>query len=328
MKPLIFCLLAVSIATLLIGDANWNLVWEGVLNRISGDSQKWNPLLDERLPRLIVLLGSGAALAVAGAVMQSLFHNPLASPSVLGISAGGSIAVISVFAFGLHLAYPYAIPVAAIAGSMATLLLIYTLARREGLITLHGLILTGIALSTVLIASQSTLIYALRERWQLIQTVSEWEAGSAIGRSWEHVNLQLPLIIVGLTGCIAYSREVNILALGEEEAMNLGVDVATVRWRLFLCVALLTGGALAATGFVPFFGLILPHLIRTLKGPDNRRLIPLCIIGGSTALAAMDLSLRIFKIHLLSVGNLSAILGGFIFLYLLLRNQRFQVAEC
>lgn len=129
--------------------------------------------------------------------------------------------------------------------------------------------------------------------------------------------MQLPLTIVGLAGCWHYRGEIDLLALGEDEAKNLGVDVEQVRWRLFLCVALLTGGALAAVGLIAFFGLVLPHLVRFIQGPSNHQLIMLCIVGGALSFAVMDLILRLFEVHALSIGNVSAILGGIFFIILL-----------
>lgn len=311
------CLAACCILTLTMGDVPWNTVWQGAISRLTGNSTQWNPLLDERLPRLIVLLCTGASLAISGAVMQALFQNPLASPSVLGISCGGSLMVVLVFIFGWHLNFPYAVPLAAVGGCLLALMLIFFLARNNHESPLTTLILTGIALSTLLLAIQGAIMYALRDHWQLIQTLTEWEAGSTQDRSWKHVHMQLPLTLVGLVGCWMYSYEIDILTLGEEEAKNLGVEVEKVRWRLFLFVALLTGGAIAAVGIIAFFGLVLPHVVRRLQGPNSRKLIPLCILAGSIALTAMDLLLRTFSIHAFSIGNVSAILGGIFFMLLL-----------
>lgn len=310
-------LLIASILTLIVGDIPWPNVWKGALQRLSRSSFEWNPLLDERIPRLIVILCTGASLAVSGAVMQAIFQNPLASPSVLGISCGGSLLVVLVFVLDWHADYPYAIPIAAFSGCLLTLLLVYTIARYKGNANINNLILTGIAFSTLLIAIQSTIMYALRDHWQLIQTLTEWQAGSTTDRNWQHVHMQLPLTLVGLAGCLIYSKELNILALGDEEAKNLGVEVEKVRWRLFLFVSLLTGGAIAAVGIIAFFGLILPHLMRRFTGPDNSSLIPLCIISGSTAMLSIDLLLRSFAIHIFSIGNISSVLGGVFFLLLL-----------
>jgi iron complex transport system permease protein len=312
-----FFLLVGIVATLLTGAIPLNEVIAGAYERITEHNGNWNPLLDERLPRLIVLLCTGASLAVSGAVLQALFHNPLASPSILGMSCGGSLFVTLIFILNWHHPYPYSIPLAAIAGCLITLLVVYGLSIRNGEVQITTLILTGIAVSTLLLAIQGAITYALRDQWQLIQTLTEWEAGSTADRSWKHVHMQLPITLVGLWGCWTYSHEINILALGEEEAKNLGVEVDKVRWRLFLCVALLTGGALAAVGLIAFFGLVLPHVIRRIAGPDSRSLIPLNILAGSTTLMLLDILLRIFSIHSFSIGNISTILGGIFFLILL-----------
>lgn len=317
----LFFLVLFSTATLLIGETPWFHVWTGIKQRLAGISTEWNPFLDERLPRLIVILCTGASLAVAGAIMQSLFHNPLASPSVLGITSGGSLLALFVFISGVHLSYPFLLPMAAVVGCFLTLFIVYTFSHYNGGIQLTTLILSGIAISTVLIASQGAILYAYRDHWQLIQTLTEWEAGSTADRSWQHVHMQLPLTLVGLAGCWHYRNEINLLALGEEEAKNLGVEVPIVRWRLFLCIALLTGGAIASVGIIAYFGLILPNLLRRLQGPDNRTLILLCMLVGGTSLVGLDVFLRYFKIHLVTIGNISALIGGAFFLVLLFKSH-------
>ena len=319
---LLAALLVVSFFTLTTGDTPWHNVWENTLYRFHGSSSGWNPLLDERIPRLIVIICTGASLAVAGAVMQALFQNPLASPSILGISCGGSLLIIPIIIFEWHLSYPFAIPLASFLGCLLTLMLVYGLSMSKGNVQLPTLILTGIAISTLCMAIQGAIMYALRDRWQLIQMLTELEAGSTADRSWKHVHMQLPLTLIGLAGCWIYSKEINILSLGDEEACNLGVDVSKVRWRLFLSVALLTGGAIAAMGIIAFFGLILPHVVRKIFGPNNQTMIPLCILAGSTTLVSMDLTLRFFNFHALSIGSVSAIVGGMFFLFLLMRTPQ------
>ncbi|MFI0435554.1 MAG: FecCD family ABC transporter permease [Parachlamydiaceae bacterium] len=319
---ILFLLLIGSIFTLINGETPWTDTLEGALARLRGQSTRWSPLLDERIPRLIVLICTGAALSASGAVMQAIFHNPLASPSIMGISTGGCLAVVLVFIFNLHFSIPYLLPFAAFIGCFLTLGLVYGASRKQEGKQISNLILTGIAISTLLIAIQGLLLYALRDQWQLIQTITEWEAGSTIDRSWQHVHMQLPLTIVGLWGCLSYREELNILALGEEEAANLGVEVKKVRWRLFLSISLLTGGALAAVGMIAFFGLILPHIIRRLDGPDHVRLIPLSIVGGASIFTLLDFSLRFFHLYHVSIGNLSAIIGALFFLFLLFTPQK------
>jgi iron complex transport system permease protein len=315
-------LLLLAVLTLAIGDTPWQIVWQDALARLYNKSTTWNPLLDERIPRLIVILCTGASLAVAGAVMQALFHNPLASPSILGVSCGGGLIVILVFVLEWHLVYPFAVPIGAFVGSLMALLFVYSLSRSDGEVRINTLVLTGIAVSSLLFAVQAAIMYALRDRWILIQTLTEWQAGSTVDKTWEHVNMQLPLTLVGLYGCWRYRSEIDILALGEEEAKNLGVEVDKVRWRLFLCVALLTGGSIASVGMIAFFGLVLPHLVRSMQGPASHHLIPLCILIGSTTFTSMDLFLRILEIQALSIGNISAILGGIFFLLMIRSSHR------
>lgn len=307
--------------TLAYGATPLSELYEQTLHYIYEGNGLWNPLLHERLPRLIVLVFTGASLAVAGAVMQALFQNPLATPSILGITFGGSFCVFFAFLFGWHHSFPQGISLAAFIGCLSTLLLVYGLARRQFLHSSAGLILCGIAVTTVLMAIQSTLLYIWRDQWEFIQLITEWGAGSTLDRSWQHVHMQLPLAFTGLYGCWYYSQELNLLALGEEEALNLGVDVAQVRWRLLLCVALLTAGALAAVGIVAYFGLLLPHIFRRLYGPNNQILVPLCAIGGSTLFLLLDVCLRLNHIYWLSIGNISAILGGLFFLFLLIKES-------
>lgn len=306
-------LLLTAVLTLAHGPASWSelLHWQ----------TPWHPVLDHRLPRLIVLMATGASLAVSGAIMQALFQNPLASPSVLGISFGGSLLVVIASALNLHLDTPYAIPIAAFTGCVLTMLLVYNLSRRNGGTSLHTLILTGIAISTILLALQSALLYALKDRWQLILTLTEWEAGSTHNLTWKQVHMQLPLTLVGLFVALYYRRTLNILALGQEEALALGVDVQKVRFRLILAVSLLTGGALAGLGNVAFFGLILPHVMRNLVSTDNYILLPATLLAGATMLPLFDILLRLFEIYNFTIGNVSAILGGLFFLILLFQPR-------
>lgn len=316
--------IAAAILTLTVGETDWNTIWNGAVQRFHGQSLLWNPLLDERIPRLIVLSCTGAALAVAGAVTQSLFRNPLASPSVLGITCGGHLSAILVFILGWHISYPYLVPLSAFIGCLTTLLIIYAVSRKNGRIHLTNLILNGIAFSTVILAVQKTFLYALRDHWHLIQMISEWEAGSTTALSWQHVHMQLPLTIVGLAGCWRYMEEINLLALGDEEALNLGVNTGKIQWRLFLLIALLTGGALAAVGSLSFFCLILPHAVRKLRGSNNNVLIPLSALAGGTALLGLDVLLRLLDIRSFTIGSVSATLGGLFFLILLFREHSSQ----
>lgn len=316
-----------AVLTLIQGETPFKMVLSGVKNYFFLGENNWNPLIHERIPRLIVLFCTGACLAVSGAAMQAVFQNALASPSVLGISSGGVLAVVLAIVLQVDTLYPFIVPSAAFLGCLATLLFVYFLSLLQKGRQLTNLILTGIAVSTLLIATQSLILYVLRDHWQLIQAITEWESASTIDRNWNHVHTILPLAIAGLTGCWYYREELNLLSLGEEEAASLGVDVKRVRWRLFLSIAMLTGGSIAALGMVPFFGLIVPHIIRYFAGPDNRSLIPLSILGGGALLTSLDAALRWANLNFLSIGNLCGLCGGIFFLLLLFKKEQRSLLE-
>ncbi|MCB1118753.1 MAG: iron ABC transporter permease [Chlamydiia bacterium] len=283
--------------------------------------QVWNPFMDERLPRTLLLVMTGASLAAAGAVMQALFQNPLASESVLGITSGGTLAAVLIFLTNGHLSFPWLIPVGTVLGCLGTLLFVWSLASSRQSILLGHLILTGLAVTTLLIAVQGVITYMMRDNWQIYQILTEMEAGTTLNKGWRHFHMQFPLTLVGLSGIFYYRREINLLSLGAEEAMNLGVDVYKVRFRLFLFVASLTGGALAAIGNVGFFGLMMPHIARKLSGPNHLTLIPLSAWLGMISLLLLDTLIRHLAIYSLSLGNICALFGGLFFLFLLMNRK-------
>lgn len=315
---LAFC----SLLLLMQGSVPLEEVLGQALMKINGNYSGWNPLLDERVPRLIVILCTGSSLALSGAVMQGLFQNPLASPSVLGTSLGGSLGVLILFISGLHLHYPFTLALAAFIGSLTLLGAVFFLNRgNEGT---HSLILIGLALTTFLLAVEGALLFMLRDRYSLIQLWMEWGSGSFADRSWSHVHQQLPLTLFGLIGCLKYRKEINLLSLGDEEALNLGVDVDRVRWRLFLFVSLLMAGSLAAAGIIPFFGLIMPHIVRRFVGANHQVLLPISCFAGALFLLLMELFLKTFSISILSIGQLSAFFGGLFYLTLLVRPHAYR----
>lgn len=290
-----------------------------------GSSVNWVTLLDQRLPRLIIAFVTGASLALAGAVVQSLFLNPLATQNILGITAGGSLTVTLVFITGLHLVIPILVPIGAILGCLLTLLFIYRLSSHLLKAPMGKPILAGVAFAVALIAIQNTLLYSFKDNTGLLSTFSLWESGVAYNQSWAHLYFQLPLSLIGMYGCLKYREEINILSLGEEDAINLGVNTKPIRWKLFLSISILIGGALAGMGVIAFFALLLPYLIRRLIGANNYKLLPLCIFSGATAMSTLDLILSPFDS--ISIGNMSAILGGIFFISLLLYPQQISKEE-
>jgi iron complex transport system permease protein len=321
MRTLLFLCLLAAFFTLFTGETPPAEVLEGIWRRITGSSSAWNPLLEERLPRLLVLSMTGASLAIAGVIMQSVFANPLASPTILGISGGGSLAVIAVLYAGWHLISPLVLPSAAFAGCLFALAGIYFLSRWHGPISTPFLLLLGVAFSTLIFALQSAIVFALRTHWELSQMISDWLAGSTFFLSWQHVHLQFPLAFLGITGTYMFKGELDLLSLGDEEALHLGVEVDRVRWRLFGIVALLVAGSLATIGEIPFLGLVIPHIGRRLTGASHARLITTSALLGMACMLLLDLLIRQFPGFPLSISHLAGILGGIFFFTLLIKRQ-------
>ncbi|MCH1429558.1 MAG: iron chelate uptake ABC transporter family permease subunit [Chlamydiales bacterium] len=309
------------LSSLLSGPSSLEEIYSSSIERFYGRIN-WAPLLDERLPRLIICLLTGASLASSGTVMQALFKNPLASPSVLGCSFAASFLVSLVFASQLHLVYPFLTPLASIIGCVLSLFLVYRMSYKKGKLELNLMILSGIACSTVFISLQNVLLYLLRNNWHLLQSITEWSNGQIHNLTWRHVHLQMPLAIIGLSTCLKYKKELNLLSISEQEASILGVDVPMTRFRLLFAVSILTGGSVASCGIISFFCLMVPHILRGIFGPNNQLLLPMSILWGGFALAFLDLLLKISKIQIFSIGNITAVLGGVFFLALLYQQKQ------
>ncbi len=272
-----------------------------------------------RLPRVLLGLLVGSALAVSGAAMQGLFRNPLASPYVLGIASGASTgaAVAILFASGSLLF----LPLGAFVGATAAVLIVYGLARgRDRRTSIFTLILAGVAVGALFSAVTSFLIY-LSSGGEKLSDVLFWIMGG-LGRStWTSLAILTPIAAVGIGGVFFFARDLNALSLGEEGAFHVGVNPTTLyRWLLGL-TTLLTAAAVAMAGTIGFIGLVIPHIMRLLIGPDHRRLIPVSALAGGCFLVWSDMAARtVFAPAELPVGVITALLGAPFFLYLLKRK--------
>jgi iron complex transport system permease protein len=283
--------------------------------------REWNPLLDERLPRWIILSLSGSSLAMAGAAMQALFNNTLASPSSLGITSGGSLMIVVAYTSGLASTFMLSTSVLAFLGCLLTLILVYSLCLSRGGSS-ATLLLIGLAVATLMGAIESSLMYWVRDDWHLVRTLTEWAGASSIDRTWTDAWLQLPFCLSGMIGIWSLRHEIDIISLGEEQAMALGIDTQKLRWFLFLWISLITGSTLASLGSLPFFGLLLPHLARMITGPSHKRLLPLCLWLGAGMLCFLDWILRYTQASFLSLGNVCALLGAIGFLLIFFQQKQ------
>lgn len=282
-----------------------------MLSSIFVDATAYQIIFDIRLPRVIAAVLVGAALATAGSAMQALFKNPMADPYIIGTSAGGSLgAVISiVFLAGAGL------PVFAFTGAVGATFLVYTIARRGGKIPVETLLLTGVALSMFLSAMLSFLMYGSGKS---LQQIVFWLMGGFWTVSWNDVHVAL-LIPAGCLVIYLFARDINIISLGDEDAVHLGVNVEQLKVLLLFVSSVLAGIAVAIAGAIGFIGLITPHLMRIIVGPDHRVLIPAAILAGGLILLWADTFARTFG-NEMPVGIITAFLGAPFFMFLLQRR--------
>lgn len=297
----------------------WRLLtWQPIENATANEVIVWSL----RLPRVILAASVGACLALAGCMMQGLLRNPMADPYVIGVSAGASVggAVALLLVGSLGWSWRIALtPLLAFLGAIAAVMLVYLIARVDGRIPIMNLLLSGIALNTVLSALLSFLIYfSTRE----LQSLIYWLMGSFSGRSWIHVAILVPHLIIGLILSVFLARDLNALSLGEDAAATLGVHVDGSKRLLLFASTLMTAGAVAVSGVIGFVGLLIPHISRLLFGPDHRLLLPTSALMGAIFLVGADLLSRVLLASAeLPVGIITSLCGGPFFLYLLRRNE-------
>lgn len=275
-------------------------------------------LFDIRLPRVALVAFTGAALATSGTAYQGLFRNPLADPYLIGVAAGAGLGAIA--AIALRAAYPIAIgaflvPLAAFAGALGTVALVYQLGRVGRSTPTTTLILAGVAVGALATAISTFIMLRLGQ--QMVHVLAFLLGGySAAG--WEDVLAIMPFTLVGFVVMYLYARPLNALLFDEEQALQLGINVARVKLVIVVAATLMTAAAVAFSGLIGFVGLIVPHAARLVVGPDHRRLLPLAALGGAGFLMLADLLARTaIAPEELPLGVVTAFAGAPFFLYLL-----------
>lgn len=273
-----------------------------------------------RLPRVLLAAVVGGGLAVVGATLQAVFRNPMADAGLLGVSSGAALGAVLAVNAGWAANIFFALPVAAFAGALGALVLVYVLAHAAGRPSLHGLLLTGLAVSAVASAGLSMLLVATEEF--RVKTVLFWLAGGLEGRSWPHLGFGGAFVIAGCALLWALSRPLDLLSLGEDEAASLGLPVHLARLAFFAGAALVAGAATAVAGSVPFVGLMAPHALRPVVGPLSRRLLPAAFLAGATLVVIADLGARSLSARYeLPLGSVTAFVGAPYFLLAIRRGE-------
>lgn len=282
-------------------------------------------LFDIRLPRTLIGMLVGAALATAGALLQGLFRNPLADPALVGVSAGSGLAAALVIVLG-HLAVgpgplPFVLlPAASFLGALAATGLLYGIATRRGRTSVATMLLAGIAITALASAGIGFLAFLSDDRQ--LRDLTFWTLGSIGGSTWSKLVVVGPLVaaVLGLTPFLA--RALNALVLGEAEAFHLGIAVERTKRAIILLAAIAVGSAVSVAGLISFVGLVVPHVIRLMAGPNHRLLLPASALGGAILLLAADMVARVVVAPAeLPIGIVTAFIGAPYFLWLLLRRN-------
>jgi iron complex transport system permease protein len=279
-----------------------------------------------RLPRTLLGLAVGAVLALAGVAMQGLFRNPLADPGLVGVSSGAAlgaaIAIVGGASFGgLPDAFaPYLLSASAFAGGLGVTAVVYRLGRRDGQTSVSIMLLAGVAM-TALAGSIIGLFTYLADDATL-RTLTFWNLGTLNGASYARLWPLLIVCVLVIAWLPRRAKALNALLLGESEARHLGIEVERLKRELILCIALGVGAAVAAAGLIGFVGLIVPHLVRLVAGPDHRVVLPASALAGATLLLCADIFARLVLAPAeLPIGIVTAFLGAPFFLFLLVRGR-------
>lgn len=274
-----------------------------------------------RLPRMLVSALVGAALGISGAVMQGIFSNPLADPGLIGISSGAATGAVLSIALGTATSSMFMMPAFAFCGSICAVFLTVFLAMRNGKIPVMTLLLAGVAVGMLLGALTSGILTFMNE--QKLQQYLFWMVGGLDYRRWEHVYLAVGPVVCGICIMLLLARHLNILVLGETEAKAVGMSVTKFRMGLLFVAAMTTATSVCVSGNIGFVGLVIPHMMRMLFGPDHRVLLPASALGGAAFLVLCDsLGRVIMPPAEVRVGIMTALLGTPYFLYLLRRMQK------
>ncbi|MCS7139428.1 MAG: iron chelate uptake ABC transporter family permease subunit [Candidatus Nezhaarchaeota archaeon] len=279
-------------------------------------------ILTIRVPRVLMGCVVGAALSLAGALLQGMFRNPMADPYVVGVSAGAALgaALAIVLGFGFAVLGIAAIPTMAFMFAMIALVAVYNLSRVGGRVPVMTLLLSGIAVGMLLSAITSFLSMMAGEK---LHGLYFWLLGNLAMARWDYVTISMPILIVCCIVAMLYARDLNIMLMGEETALTLGVNIEVLKLILIVVSSLATAIAVSFIGMIAFVGLMVPHIVRLIVGPDHRVLLPCSMLFGAIFLVTCDSIARVALAPAqIPVGIVTALAGGPFFIYLLRKRKR------
>lgn len=319
---ILITIVAISIGTGAV-DISLSQIIEIIFNR--DNTVNSSILLDIRLPRVLLAGIIGAGLAAVGAVMQGIFRNPLVDTYTLGMSSGAALGAVisivtgvSVGVFGLATSGVFAF-----IGAVVTLFIVYSLAYTKSRMSTNTLLLAGVAMSFFL---SSVISFLMMLNHSMIQHIVFWTMGSLATATWRKVIVAVVTMVPGIFVLMLFSRELNMMALGEESAKNLGVNTTKVKIIMLITGAIVVGGVVSTGGTIGFVGLIAPHIIRFIMDSDNKKVIPMSALFGAIIVIASDTVGRtIIQPAEIPVGIMTSLLGGPFFIYLLRRQKQSKI---
>lgn len=295
-------------------------VWDALIGNGSWASERI--VRDQNAPRVVAGILVGAGLAITGSAMQAVFRNPLASPYILGLSSGASLGA----AAGIIFTVPFipsliASPILAFVTCFITMALVYTMARAGGTVRTETLILSGVAVSSLMSALVSFMTFISGDK---LEGIVFWTMGNLGNADWNEIAFMIPVIVLCSFLLMYQAKPLNAMMLGDAHALDLGVDVKKVRLFVLVLSTLVVAAAVSFVGVIGFIGLVIPHIIRILLGPDNRRIMPLSLIGGACFILICDYISHVIapQFGTLPIGVTTALIGAPIFVYLLIRRRR------
>ncbi len=297
---------------------------------IAYEQQQASVLMSIRLPRVLLAVLIGAGLGISGASMQGLFRNPLADPSLIGISSGASLAAVAFIVVGVSMSATltgllgvYALAVVTFLGALVTAIVVYRLSQVSGRTVISMMLLTGIAINALTSAFTGFFTYSANEAQ--LRSIVFWSLGSLGGATWNNVVGLIPFILLPVIILPFFAKQLNTFALGENGAAHLGVNTEKVKRIIVILTALCVGSSVAVAGVIVFIGLIVPHVMRLIAGPDHRYLLVLSALFGAVLLLNADLFSRVAQAPSeLPISIITGIIGAPVFLYLLLKERKAQ----
>lgn len=322
----VLCIAVLSLVSIGFGPAGWDwqlaIAWLAPEYFTQFDTLQINVVTQIRLPRFMLAVMIGLVLAQTGTATQALCRNPLADPSIIGISSGAAVVAVAFIALGTQFdfqANKY-LPYAAFIGAFVVTLFVYLVAKQAGQVNVTTLILVGVAINALAFALIGLLSFYADD--SALRLINYWTMGSLGGANWANLSQAMPLLLMSAIGLWYLKEPMNCLLLGESQAQYLGINTHTLKFQIIILVALGVGASVALTGLIGFVGLVVPHIARLMVGPHLRIMMPLSMLLGIIVLLLSDWLARTLVMPAeLPIGIITALLGAPLFIYLILKSK-------